>query len=151
MFRLARAAWRAAPAVAGTLGVIGAGVGASSVAHADALNKGEWRQFTLVNKRQVSPNTAEYTVTFPPGHEFDRLGLEPASLVLARANVGGACAGHVLVPCAVSAPGAGSRAGLWRAPMPWRWPWPRCGLAVAVAVRGGTARRLPVFAVMPVN
>ena len=74
MFRLARAAWRAAPAVAGTLGVIGAGVGASSVAHADALNKNEWRDFTLVTKRQVSPDTAEYTLTFPPGHEFGVAG-----------------------------------------------------------------------------
>lgn len=92
MFGLASSVLRSVPAAAAVAGVA-AGAWAtacgSSVAHADALDAKEWRKFRLTAKTQVSPDSAEYRFSFPKGHEFDRLGLEPASLLMARAKVGG--------------------------------------------------------------
>lgn len=82
---------RAAPAVAAVTGVVAAGAfnGCTGVAHADALSPKEWRKFRLESRRQVSPDTAEYRFSFPRKRICDRLGLEPASLLMARAEVDG--------------------------------------------------------------
>lgn len=69
-------------------------------AHADALSKKAFRNFELVAKRQLTPDTAEYSFRFPDGYAQHRLGLETASYLVARQPpADGAC---VCVGCMLS-------------------------------------------------
>lgn len=93
MHRISAAAARWAPtlvaaAAVGAVGAVGSST-AAGVAHADALSKSEARLFRLTSKRQLTPDTAEYTFAFPPGHGMDRLGLAPASCLTTAAEIEG--------------------------------------------------------------